>query len=239
LDTTYHLSPRAVYHIGAKQRSEIVCSQQESATRRQCSGEGGGVSALIGAQHVSQSSSGCLVSAGSIALRAACDHDGHVVARLRPCLTSRSPDGCSGRFDKLSTSAACCDYMPNRSPGSTPLADSDASEIEQLIQYSSTRVQAHTSPAGTYVVNQANYQTNYFTIIKNNSQNNLGGASGTFGVMCKLLCFAFLQLRRRLCRKASRCMLSSQASRKQQCSPRDLLTPIYQLAEASPGSPKT
>ncbi|GAB7328221.1 hypothetical protein MBLNU13_g00242t1 [Cladosporium sp. NU13] len=56
-------------------------------------------------------------------------------------------------------------------------------EFEQLTRYSSTHVQSHTASAGTYVVNQANYQTNYFTIIKNNSQNNLGGASGTFGVM--------------------------------------------------------
>lgn len=157
--------------------------------------------------------------------------------RLWPCLTSRSPDSCSGRFDKLSTSAACCDYMPNRIPGSPPLADSDASEVEQLIRCSSTHVHSHTAHAGTYVVNhQTNNQINHVTIIKNNNQNNLGGASGTFGVMCKLLCLMLLRLRRRLCRNASRCMLSSQASSKQQCPLGDLLTLVSQLMEEAPGS---
>ena len=77
-DTTYHLSPSAMYRTGAKQMSETVCIQRRCATRRQCSEEGGGVVALIGAQHVSQATSGCLASASSIAMHSVCDQDGHV-----------------------------------------------------------------------------------------------------------------------------------------------------------------
>lgn len=107
--------------------------------------------------------------------------------------------------------------MPNRSPGQTPPAESDARDIQELVQYSSRHVEAHASHVGAYAVNQTNNQINYITIFSKNIQQNLDRASGTLGPMsCKSLCFAVLDLWKGMCMsvKGSCCPLKLRASSK-------------------------
>lgn len=105
--------------------------------------------------------------------------------------------------------------MPNRNPGQTRLAESDDSDIQELVLYSSRHREAHASHVGAYAVNQTNYQIHNITIFNKNIQQNLDGASGTFGAMsCKSLCFAVLGLWKGMCMsvKGSYCPLKLRAS---------------------------